>query len=160
VRLTVNSAQCYTTDAGARMSSAKAEQPGFNRKKEYQRPQLVCYGDVALVTRGSKGDMSDAGSATGGMTMPCWVAEVLYGVQAPRTQLVRSWLMECYEQRKPWALIVVPLYRRVGRRVATAVQRYSFIAGVLRPLFDSAVRRSLRYYAGVMLAVTPVPTAR
>jgi hypothetical protein len=140
------------------MSTAKTGQPGLNGKKDYQRPQLVCYGEVALVTRGGKGAMTDANTG-GGMTMHCWVAEVLYGVHAPRTQLVRSWLTECYEQRELWALIVVPLYRRLGRRAAAAAQRYSFVAGVLRPLFDSAVRRSLRHYAAMVLGETPAPAA-
>jgi hypothetical protein len=141
------------------MSTAKTGQPSLNGKKEYQRPQLACYGDVALVTRGGKGDMTDAHTG-GGMTRICWIAEVLYGVHAPRTQLVRSWLMECYEQRERWALIAVPLYRRLGRRAAAAAQRYSFIVGVLRPLFDSAVRRSLRHYAAMVLDETPAPAAR
>ena len=45
------------------MSSTKAGKPGLDGKKEYQSPQLVCYGDVALVTRGGKGAMSDAHGA-------------------------------------------------------------------------------------------------
>jgi hypothetical protein len=142
------------------MSSAKAGQSGLNGKKEYQSPQLVCYGDVALVTRGGKGAMSDIGSATGSMTMPCWVAEVLYGVDAPRTQLVRFWLMDSYERRTRWALIAVPLYRRLGKRVAAAARRYSIVADAFRPLFDSAVRRSLRHYATVVSAEAQTSAAR
>ena len=135
------------------MSSVKTVQPGLDGKKEYQRPQLVCYGDVALLTRGGKGEGFDA-HGVGTHTMPCWVAEVLYGVDAPRTQLVRFWLMERYKRREHWALIVVPLYRRLGKRVATLAGRYSIVADVLRPLFDSAVRRSLRQYAAVHLGET------
>ena len=68
--------------------------------------------------------------------------------------------MECYERRTRWALIVVPLYRRLGRRVAAAARRYSIVADALRPLFDFAVRRSLRHYAAMLLAETPAPAAR
>jgi hypothetical protein len=141
------------------MSSTKVEKPGLDRKKEYQSPQLVCYGDVALVTRGGKATMADAHGA-GTSSMPCWVAEVLYGVGAPRTQLVRTCLMECYERRMRWALIVVPLYRCLGKRVAAAARRYSIVADALRPLFDFAVRRSLRHCAAMLLAETAAPAAR
>ena len=141
------------------MSNTKAGKPGLDGKKEYQSPQLVCYGDVALLTGGGGGKGKDAHGG-GGQTMPCWVAEALYGVDSPRTQLVRFCLMECYERRRGWALIVVPLYRCLGERVAGAARRYSIVADALRPLFDFAVRRSLQHYAAMLLAEIPAPAAR
>jgi hypothetical protein len=133
------------------MISVKPGQPASNGKKEYQRPQLVCYGDVALLTRGGKGKGTESGAHSGGSSRMCLVAEVLYGVDTPRTHLVRCWLMDRYERRKHWALIVVPLYRRLGKRIAPLARRYSIVSDALRPLFDSAVRRSLRQYASVQL---------
>ena len=121
-------------------------------RRQYLVPQLVCYGDVAVVTRGG-------GPATGdalGMTMICWIAEALYGVDAPRTQVVRKWLSECYDQREAWALAAVPLYRRFGVRVAGLARRHSFVASALRPLFDRAVIRSHQHYSAKVLGETSV----
>lgn len=114
-------------------------QPG---KKKYESPRVVCYGTVAKLTRGGTGNGSDG--PTHPHTRTCWIAEVLYGIDAPRTQLVRAWLTECYERREPWSLVVVPLYRRFGQRVAGFLRTYPAFNCVFRPLFDLGVTRALR----------------
>src|SRR5579862_190004 len=86
-------------------------------KRKYKAPRLICYGDVATVTRGSGGHVPDGASGTS-KPAHCWIAEVIYGIDTPRTQLIRTWLTECYQRREPWSLIVVPLYRRFGLRIA------------------------------------------
>jgi hypothetical protein len=124
-------------------------------KKKYQGPQLVCYGTVAQVTRGAHGRGSDTGSF-GAKTKMCWIAEAVYGVDAPRTQLVRAWLTECYERRESWSLVVVPLYRRFGQLIAAFLRSYPVFKSLFRPLFDLGVRRAHRDRATALLALTAV----
>jgi hypothetical protein len=121
-------------------------------KLKYEAPRLICYGDVATVTRGSgKGahDMHGTSKNAG-----CWIAEALYGIDAPRTQLVRAWLTECYERREPWSLVVVPLYCRFGQRVAAFLRSWPVFKNVFLPLFDLGVRRAHRDQASTLLAMT------
>jgi hypothetical protein len=118
-------------------------------KKKYECPQLVCYGTVAQLTRGGGGGGRDA---DGQHTKVCWIAGAIYGVDAPRTQLVRAWLSECYERREPWSLVVVPLYRRFGQRIAVFVQSFPVFKSLFRPLFDVGVRRAHRDRATALLA--------
>ena len=119
-------------------------------KKKYQCPRLVCYGNVAELTRGGGGNGLDQGS--GQHTKMCWIAEAIYGVDAPRTQLVRGWLSECYERRERWSLVVVPLYRRLGQRIAVFIQCFPVFKSLFRPLFDVGVRRAHRDRATALLA--------
>src|SRR5579859_7781601 len=104
-------------------------------KKKYEGPRLVCYGTVAKLTRGGAGRGADF-RGHGSHSKHCWIAEVIYGVDAPRTQLVRAWLTECYERREAWSLIVVPLYRRFGQRIAAFLQSFPVFKSAFRPLFD------------------------
>lgn len=118
-------------------------------KKEYQSPQLVCYGTVAKLTRGAGGRLGDMGGHTRG----CWIAEVLYGVDAPRTELIRGWLSECYERRELWSLLVVPLYGWLGERIAVFLRRYPAFQRGFRPLFDLGLERALRDRAALVMPV-------
>jgi hypothetical protein len=118
-------------------------------KKTYQTPELVCYGNVAQLTRGAGTHGKDA---SGNQTKNCWIAEVIYGVDAPCTQLVRAWLGECYERREAWSLVVVPLYRCLGQRIAAFLRRYPVFKNVFRPVFDLGVRRAHRDRAAAVLA--------
>jgi hypothetical protein len=125
-------------------------------KKKYEIPQLVCYGNVAQLTRGGGGALGDG---HGTHTRLCWIAEVIYGVDAPRTQLVRAWLCECYERREPWSVVVVPLYRRFGQRIAAFLQYCPVFKTVFRPLFDLGVRRAYRDRASELLAMVGAENA-
>ena len=127
-------------------------------KKKYQGPRLVCFGNVAQLTRGSHGKGADHGGF-GTKTKMCWIAEVIYGIDAPRTQLIRAWLTECYERREPWSLVVVPLYRRFGQRIAAFLRTWPVFKNVFRPLFDLGVRRAHRDRAAALLAMTPAGNA-
>jgi hypothetical protein len=125
-------------------------------KKKYQCPQLVCYGNVVQLTRGGGGNGLDS---DGQHTKHCWIAEVIYGVDAPRTQLVRAWLSECYERREPWSLVVLPLYRRFGQRIAVFLRRCPVFKSAFRPLFDLGVRRAHRDRAAALLATVGAANA-
>ena len=121
-------------------------------KRKYKAPRLICYGDVATVTRGSGGHVPDGASGTS-KPAHCWIAEVIYGIDTPRTQLIRTWLTECYQRREPWSLIVVPLYRRFGERVAAFLGRFPVFKTLFCPVFDLGVRRAHRDRAMSLLAV-------
>jgi hypothetical protein len=121
-------------------------------KKKYQGPRLVCYGSVAQLTRGGGGHGSDGSGHP--HTKVCWIAEIIYGVDAPRTQLIRAWLTECYERREPWSLVVLPLYRRFGQRVAAFLDSWPVFKSVFRPLFDLGVRRAHQDRAAALVAMS------
>lgn len=119
-------------------------------KKKYENPRLVCYGTVTKLTKGGGHGHGDTG---GNHTKTCWIAEVLYGVDAPRTQLIRVWLTECYERREPWSLIVVPLYSRFGERIAAFLRSYPAFKGLFRPVFDLGITMAHRDRTAALLAV-------
>jgi hypothetical protein len=80
-------------------------------RKKYEVPRLVCYGNVTQLTRGGSGHGISGGAS--GHSKHCRIAEVIYGVNAPRTQLIRAWLTERYERREPWSLVVVAALSRL-----------------------------------------------
>jgi hypothetical protein len=119
-------------------------------RKPYRKPTFSLYGSVAHLTRGNASNMP--GDAGGGSTkMGCWIAEALYGVDAPRTHLVRAWLNDAYERRIGWAVVVMPLYRRYGVGIARRVPSSRLLQRLLRPVFDFAVRRAHRRYASYLV---------
>ena len=114
-------------------------------KKPYRTPVLSLYGDVRQLTRGGNGTGVDAG--VGPMTMVCWIAEALYGYDAPRVFLVRAWLAQCFERGDWWSIVIVPLYRRFGKRVASGIRAYPILERLFRPAFDCAVRHAFRAHS-------------
>ena|SRR5438270_103637 len=114
-------------------------------KKVYSTPQLANYGNVTQVTRGGSKGVSDGMS---GSSKPCWIAEVLYGVDAPRTRLVRAWLIDSYERHDPIVCIALPLYSRFGMAVAGLLQKHPILKPLFRLLFDRAVKSAHKIYAG------------
>jgi hypothetical protein len=131
-------------------SKNQVERQATDAKKQYRTPELLFHGDVTQLTKGTLGSLGD-GSAN--KSRSCWIAEALYGIDAPRTRLVRAWLAECYEQRVSWALVIVPLYSRFGQRVAGSVRRHSSLRQLFRPIFDYAVRRAHRNFAVRAIAI-------
>jgi hypothetical protein len=132
---------------------SRGTNPAKSPRKPYRKPELSSYGDVSQITRGNMSNMpGDAGGAA--TKMGCWIAEALYGVDTPRTRLVRKWLNEAYDNRIGWAVVVMPLYRRYGVSLARGVRASSLLQRMLRPLFDSAVRRAhLKYSAYLVEAL-------
>jgi hypothetical protein len=104
------------------------------RRKPYAKPILTCYGHVKDIVKGTAGPKSDSASAS----KACWIAEALYGVDAPRTLLVRGWLSEAYDRRCRWRFLI-SLYRTFGRRVAGLIQSGRLPARLFAPLFDALV---------------------
>ena len=113
-------------------------------RKSYSPPRLVYYGDVTKLTRGGGGNGNDGGGA---MSMVCWIAEVLYGIDAPQTRLVRAWLIESYKRRDLIGRIAVPLYSHAGVRIASLLRTWPLLRSAFRPLFDRALERAYREFA-------------
>jgi hypothetical protein len=127
--------------------SRKAPKDSAPLRKTYRSPVLSQYGDVKRLTRGNGNGAGDMAGGAGPMTKACWIAETLYGVDAPRVLLVRAWLSRCLERRDGWALAVVPLYSRFGQRVAAALKIVPAMKPIFRPLFDRAVSHAFQEYA-------------
>ena len=105
------------------------------RRKPYSKPRVISYGHVKDIVRGGGGTKADG---PGHATKACWIAEALYGVDAPRTLLLRAWLSEAYDQeRKGWPLISV--YIRFGQTVARLIRRGRIPSRLFVPLFDFLV---------------------
>ena len=92
-------------------------------------------------------------------SMGCWNGEALHGVDAPRTHLVRAWLNDCFDHRVGCALVVMPLYRRFGRRVARFARSNAPLRRVLRPFFDRVVGCARAQYAVYLAAASRTSTS-
>ena len=115
----------------------KAAEP----KKPYSAPRLVKYGDLRQLTRGGTGRRRDGT----GRTRICWIAEVLYGADDPRTHLLRMWLVDVYSKTAIGS-IVVALYKLFGRELSALVRRSSLLRQMLRPVFDAGLVRAHRHF--------------
>jgi hypothetical protein len=115
-------------------------------KKPYSLPRLVKYGDLRKLTRGNHGFKSDAGASTASkLGRPCWIAEVLYGPEDPRTHLLRMWLVDVYS-KTPVGSMVVAVYRKFGPEAAALAKRSSLLRGILRPVFEAGLVRAHRHF--------------
>ena len=95
-------------------------------------PRVICYGSVKDIVQGGGGSGLDAGGAH---SKACWVAEALYGVDAPRTTLLRAWVTRQHVEKGRWWLFAA-LYSRYGRAAADLIYRGRLPRQLVRPLFD------------------------
>jgi hypothetical protein len=124
------------------------------QRKPYITPQLIRYGHVKDIVQGSGGPASDGGSGnTRPPVVPCWIAEALYGVEDPRTIVLRSWMLRAYVERRGWWFLVV-VYRVVGPTIASLIRRDWVPRGALLPLFDFLVRAAFDESANRLPAAT------
>jgi hypothetical protein len=68
----------------------------------------------------------------------------LYGVDDPRTLLVRSWVTFIYDERRPGWMFVA-LYRTFGRATANLISRGILPRRLFRPLFDALLEKALMH---------------
>jgi len=76
----------------------------------------------------------------------CWVAEVLYGKDDQRTELVRKWLRDKYSKTEAGAK-VVGAYIKHGRTIAELAKQSKELRDGLMPYFDKALTEARRVYA-------------
>jgi hypothetical protein len=105
-------------------------------RKPYTPPRLVCYGSVKDIVQGGGGTKADGPGNPS--TKSCWVAEALYGVDAPRTTLLRAWVTRQHVEKGRWRLFAA-LYSRYGRAAAEAIHRGRLPRQWVRPSFDFLV---------------------
>lgn len=118
--------------------------PAQRAKKNYQTPVLEQYGDLDTLTKGGGGAGND-GAGAGTMSMACWIAEALYGVDDHRTHLLRKWLNTVYSRTLVGA-VVMSMYRAFGVRIAGWTRRSAMLRRVLSVPFDAGVATALRHY--------------
>jgi hypothetical protein len=104
--------------------------------KPYAPPRLVSYGSVKDIVQGGGGTKSDGPGHPS--TKSCWVAEALYGVDAPRTTLLRAWVTRQHIEKGRWRLFAA-LYSRHGRAAADAIHLGRVPRHWVRPFFDFLV---------------------
>jgi hypothetical protein len=110
-------------------------------KKPYTPPRLIAYGHVKDIVQGATGNRSDGGAGMTRQTGPCWVADALYGVENPRTLVLRAWLTETHARKdRGWRL--VEFYKVVGPAVANLIRRGILPRRLLLPLFDALTRKA------------------
>jgi len=130
-------------------SERKADSERTPPRKPYATPRLTSYGHVKDVVQGANGMMVDA---SGSRSKSCWIAEALYGVDDPRTLLLRAWLATVLEERRAgWRL--VELYGRVGRTTAALIRRGILPRLLFRRLFDRLVEKAIVDSAYALAAV-------
>ena len=120
-----------------------ADEPAQASKKPYATPQVVSYGHVKDIIQGANGMASDAAATPpGGNSRQCWIAEQLYGVDDPRTWLLRAWLGHVYDDRgRGWQFVA--LYQRFGRSTARLMARGYLPRAPFYALFDRLVECAL-----------------
>ena len=124
-------------------------------RKPYAPPRLVSYGHVKDIIQGGGGKKADAGA---GNSKGCWIAEALYGVEDPRTLLLRAWLSVAYEERRAgWWFIA--LYQQFGRATADLIYRGYLSRQLFRPLFDRLVDKTLSESAQTIIARRSTPVS-
>ena len=115
-------------------------------KRPYGPPKLVEYGDLQKLTRnGNNGSGDGNNSGHVDQSKSCWIAEALFGVDDPRTHILRAWLNGVYAQTAAGKLLMAT-YRAVGRVVAAVARRSALLRLVLRPLFERGLRRAQAHY--------------
>jgi hypothetical protein len=133
-------------------TSNAADSGSGSPRKPYATPRLISYGHVKDIVQGSTGPMTGDSAGT---TKPiaCWVAEALYGVNDPRTMLLRGWLSEVYIQRRRWWFLVA-LYMRFGPATAKLIYSGHLPRRLLLPLFNVLTVKAFEESAGTIRAAT------
>jgi hypothetical protein len=117
-------------------------------KKPYTPPRLISYGHVKDIVQGATGNRADGNTTRQGGG--CWVADVLYGIENPRTLVLRAWLREI-RARKDHGWWLVELYKIVGPTVASLIRRGSLPRRTLLPLFDALSAKAFDSRARLIL---------
>lgn len=116
-------------------------------RKPYSTPRLVAYGYVKDIVQGANGMMNDGSNHS----KQCWIAEALYGVDDPRTHLLRAWLAVVHTQRRPgWRFVT--LYRIFGRGTAKLIRQGILPRRLFRLLFDALVQKAIAESAHAFVA--------
>lgn len=117
-----------------------------DQKKPYSRPALISYGLVKEIVQTGGGGMSDGLHTCKNV---CWIADVLYGVEHPRTLLLRARL-KLVLSRKERGWLFAAMYRRFGRQTAGLIARGLLPRWLFAPLFDRLTDWALNEWAAII----------
>jgi hypothetical protein len=134
-----NAASSGSTATNAAGNSGSSSAALYGTAGQYHAPTTL---NSAIGAAGTVG-----GAAAGKPPKPpCWIAEAIYGIDDPRTLLLRRWLItEFTKQRIGW--IVVRIYVAIGQQTAWAVRRSWVLRALFTPLFESALRSARAWEA-------------
>lgn len=123
-------------------TAAGSNQTSLNSATQQQQISNQLIGNLAGSLFGLATTPFGGGSATGGLigAIPgiCWIAEAIYGTNDIRTHTLRAYLNGPFRKTLKGALIMRG-YLAVGRQVAWVARRSSWLRGLLRPAFESAL---------------------
>ena len=128
-------------------TSKTTNAPSPAGRKPYAPPRLSSYGHVKDIVQGNAGNRNDGGP---GLSKICWVAEALYGVEDPRTLVLRAWLTAIHRERRPGWLLV-ELYRRFGLKTADLIRAGRLPRRAFLPVFDRLAVRAFDAAARTVL---------
>lgn len=96
---------------------------------------------VASSLIGAGGQVGAAAAGKPPKPPGCWIAEAIYGVDDPRTLLLRHWLNFEFTKQN-LGRIVMTVYISVGQQTAWAVRKSGILRAIFRPLFERALRKA------------------
>lgn len=92
--------------------------------------------------------ISGAGQAGSAALKACWIAEAIYGVDDPRTHLMRYWMNHVWAKESKVGALVMKVYLAIGQSVAKLVRRSLIVRSMFQPLFDAGLRRAQKWSRG------------
>lgn len=106
-------------------------------------PWTAAIGAAGAAAGGAMANPNFIGSKppSGGTSTGCWIAEAIYGVDDPRTHLVRAWLNTEFIKTSI-GRAVMAAYLKSGQGIAKMVRKSRFLKMALKPLFDRALQEA------------------
>jgi hypothetical protein len=124
----------YGTNVGGANSALGNVAPLVNADTNAENASWDAFNNIT-------GAIDNTAKAASGFVTPCWIAEVLYGIDDPRTHTIRAWLRGPFRDTVAGSSLVT-LYLAIGRPVAWVARRSSWLRAALKPLFDAALRKA------------------
>lgn len=125
----------YGTNVGASNQALGNVAPLVNADTNAEKASWDAFNNIT-------GAITDAATAASGFGKKgCWIAEAIYGIEDPRTHIVRAWLNGPFRATFI-GNAVMNVYLAVGQQVAWAARRSSWIRAVFKPMFDVALRKA------------------
>lgn len=126
----------YGTNVGGANSALGNVAPLVNADTQAENASWDAFNNIT-------GAINQAASTGAKAFAGCWIAEAIYGIDDPRTHLVRAWLNGPFRETKI-GNAVMSVYLAIGRQIAWMARRSSMLRAALKPLFDAALRKATK----------------
>jgi hypothetical protein len=127
-------------------SSANASGSDVNGAVQAEAAENNGWMSVVGGALGGVGSVIGGGLAGGKI---CWIAEVIFGVDDARTELVREWLNVEFGVRHWYGRATVFIYRLIGKPLAWLLSKVPSLQVIFRPLFEKALAEATKWKAGI-----------